>query len=102
MWSTTCAIAAAGRSERSGVHSDGRSGAGSASIAARSAIALMPCEEERKPCRYTTPTLTPFAAPKGEQFAPWDGPAALTTPTLTPFAAPKGEQFAPWDGPAAL
>jgi hypothetical protein len=28
--------------------------------------------------RTTTPTLTSFAAPKGELFAPWDGPAALT------------------------
>src|SRR6266496_2915814 len=56
-----------------------------------------------------TPTLAAPAAalpPEGEQFAPWDGPAAqMCTPTLAATASalpPEGEQFAPWDGPAAL
>ena len=50
-----------------------------------------------------------FAAalpPKGEQRAPWVGPAALVLdPHACGFAAalpPKGEQLAPWVGPAAL
>jgi len=50
-----------------------------------------------------------FAAalpPEGEQFAPWDGPAArMEGPHACGFVAalpPEGEQFAPWDGPAAL
>ena len=48
------------------------------------------------------------AAPQGDQFAPWDGPAALKcAPTLAAASAaaalpPEGAQFAPWDGPAAL
>jgi hypothetical protein len=48
--------------------------------------------------------------PEGEQFAPWDGPAALMwTPTLAASLnnsaaalPPEGEHFAARDGPSPL
>jgi hypothetical protein len=39
----------------------------------------------------TTPTLTPFAAPRGGAAALGrPGAGDMTAPTLTPFAAPRG------------
>jgi hypothetical protein len=39
-----------------------------------------------------TPTLTAFAAPRGEQVSLGAARREVTTPTLTAFAAPRGEQ----------
>src|SRR5258705_7521635 len=65
---------------------------------------------------HWTPTLAASVAdeaaalpPRGEEFAPWDGPAALTwTPTLAASVAdeaaalpPRGEEFAPRDSDAS-
>src|SRR6266536_4881356 len=56
-------------------------------------------------CAPTLAALPAALPPEGDQFAPWDGPAArMCTPTLAALAAalpPEGDQLAPWDGPAA-